>query len=206
MGTVSTHRPPTDLGPPGHAEDAVLVARVRKGDLGAFEVLVVRYRDLAVRIAAGIVGRDEAEDAAQDAFLRALHRIESFRGDAPFRVWLMRIVTNTALNARARRRPVPVENQEETTASPEGEALSPASMLERSEARDRLAAKITTLRPEHQTVLVLRDLEGLSYGDIAVIAEVPVGTVKGRLHRARAEMAHLLRTNTYDWDLPDDGD
>lgn len=205
MATISPHDATGARAERPADDDAARVARVKQGDLRAFEELVVRHRGTAVRIAAGIVGRDDAEDVAQDAFLRALHRIDSFRSDAPFRVWLMRIVTNTALNAKARRRPIPVENPEEPEPSPEGEALSPASLLERSEARERLASKITLLRPEHRAVLVLRDLEGLSYGDIAAVVDVPIGTVKGRLHRARAELVDLLRHNTYDWELPADG-
>ena len=201
MATVSAPHARSDF---ARDEDGLVVARVRAGDVDAFERIVVRYRDVAVRVAAVIVGRDEAEDVTQDAFLRALHRIDQYRGTAPFRAWLMRIVTNTALNALERRRAIPVEEVEEPEPSPEGEALSPASLLERAEARARLAGKITRLRPEHRAVLVLRDLEGLSYNEIADVVDVPVGTVKGRLHRARAELVDLLRHNTYDWELPPD--
>ena len=96
MATVSAPHARSDF---ARDEDGLVVARVRAGDVDAFERIVVRYRDVAVRVAAGIVGRDEAEDVTQDAFLRALHRIDQYRGTAPFRAWLMRIVTNTALNA-----------------------------------------------------------------------------------------------------------
>lgn len=202
VATVPIRRSPSQVPPRDTDTDAV--ARVKAGDVDAFEVLVVRHRDLAVRIAAGIVGRDEAEDVVQDAFLRALHRIELFRGDAPFKVWMMRIVHNTAINTLEKRRPTPVETVEEHEAGPDAEALSPISMVERSEARQLLAGKITQLRPEHRAVLVLRDIEGLSYSDIAEVVKVPVGTVKGRLHRARAELVDLLRHNSYDWELPAD--
>ena len=189
MATVSA---PRARGAFTHDEDGLVVARVRAGDIDAFEQLVVRHRDVAVRVAAGIVGRDEAEDVTQDAFLRALHRIDQYRGTAPFRAWLMRIVTNTALNTLERRRAIPVEDVEEPEPSPEGEALSPASMLERSEARERLAGKITRLRPEHRALVVLRDLEGLSYEEIMTITGLPEGTVKSRLHRARAALREAI--------------
>jgi RNA polymerase sigma-70 factor (ECF subfamily) len=80
----------------------------------------------------------------------------------------------------------------------------PARLLVESERRRRLESKITELRPEHRTVLVLRDLEGLPYDEIAEITESPLGSVKGRLFRARREMIDIMRRNTYDWELPDD--
>jgi RNA polymerase sigma-70 factor (ECF subfamily) len=75
-------------------------------------------------------------------------------------------------------------------------------MLEAGERRQRLQAKLRLLPPQHRAVLVLRDIEGLSYEEIADVTETPLGSVKGRLHRARRELADLLRTNTYDWELP----
>ena len=81
-----------------HALDAELVRRTTRGELGAFEQLVDRHRSVVVRVAARIVGTDEAEDVSQDAFLRAFHRLPHFRGDAPFRAWLLRITHNAALD------------------------------------------------------------------------------------------------------------
>ena len=115
-----------------------------------------------------------------------------------------RIVHNTAINTLEKRRPTPMETVEEREPGPAAEDLSPIAMVERSEARQLLAGKNTQLRPEHRAVLVLRDSEGLSYNDIADVVKVPVGTVKGRLHRARAELIELLRHNSYDWELPAD--
>ena len=82
------------------------------GELAAFETLVERHRDVVFRVAARIVGRAEAEDVSQDAFLRAFHRLSAFRGDASFRVWLLRITRNAALDERARRRAEPVDSLE----------------------------------------------------------------------------------------------
>src|SRR3954447_3397268 len=92
-------------------DDTELVRRTTLGELAAFEELVDRHRPVVVRVAAGIVGADDAEDVSQDAFLRAFHRLERFRGDAPFRSWLLRITHNAAIDHLARRRPEPVDPQ-----------------------------------------------------------------------------------------------
>ena len=190
-------------------DDHTLVRRTLGGDLGAFDVLVRRHRDVVYRVAARIVGRDDAEDVAQDAMLRAFHRLRQFRGDAPFRSWLLRITHNTALNAldqrRSEREAESIEELDLPADGPSDRARAPAARLEAGERRDRLATKIGSLRPQHRSVLVLRDLEGLSYDEIAQVTDTPVGSVKGRIHRARRELIELLRNNTYDWELPADG-
>ncbi len=183
--------------------DEALVRRTLAGDIGAFETLVERHRRVVYRVAARIVGEAEAEDVAQDAFLRAFHRLSRFRAEASFRSWLLRITHNAALDSLARRRAEPletVEEQEETL--PASGARSPADQLEIDEKRDRLASKLRLMQPVHRSVLVLRDLEGLSYEEIAHVTGSPLGSVKGRLHRARRELIELLRANAYDWELP----
>lgn len=184
--------------------DLLLVNRTRGGDLHAFEDLVERHRDVVFRVAARIVGSRDAEDVSQDAFLRAFHRLGSFRGEGSFRAWLLQITHHAAVNALARRREVAdteaVEAAEELDSSA---TRLPAERLEERERRERLELKLIGLRPAHRAVLVLRDLEGLSYDEIAGITDVPLGTVKGRLHRARGELIELLRANTYDWELPE---
>jgi RNA polymerase sigma-70 factor, ECF subfamily len=183
--------------------DRELVDRAQAGDLGAFEALVERHREVVFRVAARIVGPLDAEDASQDAFLRAFHRLGSFRGDAPFRAWLLRIAHNTALNLQARRWPEPVSSVEPLLGTPEAEVeRTPADRLEGRERRERLETKVRLLSPAHRAVLVLRDIEGLSYEEISAVTETPIGSVKGRLHRARGELIEILRRNTYDWELP----
>jgi RNA polymerase sigma-70 factor, ECF subfamily len=184
--------------------DRELVDRARTGDIAAFEELVERHRDVVYRVAARTVGHDEAEDVSQDAFLRAFHRLPSFRGEAPFRAWLLSITRNAALNQLARRRPEPVESVDPLVEAADGERQrTPADRLEGRERRDRLEAKVRMLTPAHRVVLVLRDIEGLSYEEISEFTESPLGSVKGRLHRARGELIELLRRNTYDWGLPE---
>jgi RNA polymerase sigma-70 factor, ECF subfamily len=183
-------------------EDSVLVVGVTRGDLGAFERLVERHRDVVVRVASRIVGDDEAEDVSQDAFLRAFHRLERFRGDAPFRSWLLRITHNAALDHLARRRPQPVDPSELDRSESDSRQREPAERLELRERIERLERKLHGLAPAHRAVLILRDIEGFSYEEIAAITDTPLGSVKGRLHRARRDFIEMLRANTYDWELP----
>ncbi len=196
-----TAKPRAGLQEPVPVADEVLVDRARHGDLGAFAQLVERHRAVVLRVAARVVGPDEAADVSQDAFLRAFHRLDRFRGQGPFRAWLLRITHNAALSALARR-PDPAPPPEVLEEQPADEARLPAARLEARERRERLAGKLTLLRREHRVVLVLRDVEGLSYEEIAEVTEMPLGSVKGRLHRARGELIDLLRRNTYDWELP----
>jgi RNA polymerase sigma-70 factor, ECF subfamily len=185
-------------------EDAVLVKRARNGDMRAFEELVDRHRAVVFRVAARVVGPHDADDVSQDALLRAYHRLHSFRGEGSFRAWLLRIVHNTALNQLERRVPEPVGGSDdiERTAPPPETGREPASRLELRERAERLELKLGGLRAEHRAVLVLRDLEGMAYDEIALITDSPLGSVKGRLHRARKELIEILRDNTYDWELP----
>ena len=186
--------------------DGDLVRKTLGGDLAAFEALVERHRDVVFRVAARVVGRSEAEDVTQETFLRAYHRLGRFRGESAFRTWLLRIAHNTAVNAARRRLPEPVDTHadEEEGSTPDPSAREPVSALEDSERRERLELKLGELRAEHRAVLVLRDLEGMAYEEIATVTDTPIGSVKGRLHRARREMIEIMRTNSYDWELPDE--
>ena len=185
---------------PADADHAYVAATLR-GDLHAFEALVERHRDVVVRVAARIAGRDEAEDVSQDAFLRAFHRLARFRADASFRAWLLQITHNAAIDHISRRRPEPVEEVVEDTEPTV--ARLPAERLESRERMARLERKLRGLSPEARVVVVLRDIEGLSYEEIAAITQAPLGTVKARLFRARRDLIEMLRTNTYDWELPE---
>ncbi len=184
--------------------DDILVERTLQGDLRAFEELVERHRDVVFRVAARIVGPEDAADVSQDAFLRAFHRLSGYKGDAYFRVWLLQITHNAAINTATRRRPQPVDAQLELGESSDASDSErrPVESLERREQERRMQLKLGSLRPSYRSLIVLRDVEGLAYDEIAELLEMPVGSVKGRLHRARAELIELLRNNTYDWELP----
>jgi RNA polymerase sigma-70 factor (ECF subfamily) len=186
------------------ADDEALVGRARAGDLDAFRELVERHRSLVTRVAARVVGSDDAEDIAQETFLRVYHRLGQFRGESPFRAWLLRIAHNVALNSIARKQ-LPRANEDESAedvVDERGLTRMPAEALESEERRLRLQDKLQLLPAPHRTALVLRELEGLSYEEIADATEAPLGSVKGRIHRARQELIELLRANTYDWELP----
>jgi RNA polymerase sigma-70 factor, ECF subfamily len=187
------------------ADETVLLERAKHGDLDAYGQLVDHHRDVVFRVAARVVGRDEADDVTQDALLRAFSRLDSYRGTGSFRSWLLAITHRAALNTLARRRPEPrgsADDLDGVSPPQPADGREPASSLEERERRLRLELKLGELRVEHRTVLVLRDLEGLAYDDIATVTGSPLGTVKGRLARARDELVDILRNNTYDWELP----
>jgi RNA polymerase sigma-70 factor, ECF subfamily len=183
--------------------DEDLVARARTGDLSSFETLVERHRDVVYRVAARIVGRDDASDVSQDAFLRAFNRLDQLSGEGSFRSWLLQITHNAAVSHAGRRRPEPIDPALAEGDERSDRVLTPALALEQRERVARLEAKIRLLKVEHRAVLVLRDVEGLSYEEVGEATETPLGSVKGRLHRARRELIDLLRHNTYDWELPE---
>jgi RNA polymerase sigma-70 factor, ECF subfamily len=180
--------------------DDELVRRTLRGDLTAFEELVTRHGPVVHRLATRIVGPDDADDVSQDALLRAFHRLERYRGQGAFRAWLLQIAHNTAISALRRRRE-PAEDAAVLDERPSEDRL-PADRLELRERLERLEGKLALLRPEHRAVIVLRDVEGLSYDEVARVTATPLGSVKARLHRARGELIDLLRANTYDWELP----
>jgi RNA polymerase sigma-70 factor (ECF subfamily) len=185
------------------SDDEGLIERTLRGELSAFEQLVERHRGVVFRTAARIVGRDEAEDVTQDAFLRAFHRLQQYRGTAAFRTWLLQITQNAAFDTLSRARRHPTEAESQPPDVPDRDPVrQPAAALERRERQQRLEGKLGLLRPEYRSLLVLRDLEGFSYTEIAAVLEMPLGSVKGRLHRARDELIELLRNNTFDWELP----
>lgn len=186
------------------ATDSELVDRAREGDAAAFEALVERHREVVHRVAARIGGRDAADDVSQDAFLRAYNHLPEFEGRGAFRSWVLQITRNAALNERVRRRPEPAGSSMDMEGGDTIEVAekTPATALEERERGERLELKLGELRFEHRAALVLRDLEGFSYDEIALVTESPVGSVKGRIHRARRELIEILRNNTYDWELP----
>jgi len=143
---------------------------------------------------------DNAEDAAdvvQDAFLNAYQSLNSFKGDAEFFTWLYRIAFNSAISLKRKRRAVLRLDWEEGNSTglepADCSAFSePGSSMERSEEEAILQSALNRLSPEHRAVLILKDIEGQRYEDMAEILDVPVGTIRSRLHRARLELRDLL--------------
>jgi RNA polymerase sigma-70 factor, ECF subfamily len=174
--------------------DLGLVQRVQKGDKTAFDLLVRKYQHKVVKLVTRYL-RDpsDAEDVAQEAFIKAYRAIPQFRGDSAFYTWLYRIAINTAKNAIVSRDRSPVDfdldlqNVEESNSMQLrlADSETPESLLQTEEIRTTVNEAIEALPEDLRTAIVLRELEGLSYEDIAQAMDCPVGTVRSRIFRAR---------------------
>jgi RNA polymerase sigma-70 factor (ECF subfamily) len=177
----------------GLTDDARLLARLRAGDSRAFEELVTMYQHRVFGVALRMLGnRAEAEEIAQDTFLRAHRSLAEFRGEARLGTWLYAIASRLCLNrltAGPRRR----ERRDDAALlqAPAGEADAVAA-LERGELEAALHQAIAALPEDRRIVVVLRDLEGLSYEEIGEVLGVPLNTVRSRLHRARLDLKSKL--------------
>lgn len=182
--------------------DAELVARVQRGDKRAFDLLVLKYQRKIMRLLSRMV-RDpsEVEDVAQEAFIKAYRALPQFRGDSAFYTWLYRIAINTARNwqvANARRPSTPnaIETEDGETFSAIDtltDISTPESVLASRQIVDTVNAAIHTLPEDLRTAIVLREIEGMSYEDIAQSMGCPIGTVRSRIFRAREAIAAQLR-------------
>jgi RNA polymerase sigma-70 factor (ECF subfamily) len=172
-------------------DDQSLIAACRAGDSDAFGELVRRYQDRLYPTLLRLAGRpDDALDLLQDVFLRAYLKLGHFHGESSFYTWLYRLAVNLALSDRRRRRPAPPPAVEPAEAFGHSD---PAGPLLQAERERRVHEAIAALAPEHRAVVVMKDLDGLPYEEIATILKVPVGTVRSRLHRARNELKERLR-------------
>ena len=182
--------------------DRQLVARAQRGDKQAFELLVEKYQRKLARLLSRFI-RDpaEVEDVTQEAFIKAYRALPAFRGDSAFYTWLYRIGINTAKNylmAMGRRAPTSTEVEaEDAEGFEEGEQLrdinTPESMLLSNEIARTVNATIEQLPEELRTAIQMREIEGMSYEDIAKAMDCPIGTVRSRIFRAREAIAAQLR-------------
>jgi RNA polymerase sigma-70 factor (ECF subfamily) len=183
---------------PGGASDALL-ERARRGDGRAFEQLAREIERPLYRHAARMLGPDDAEDAVQDALLSAWKSLASFEGTS-FRAWIFRIVTNRALDklrARKRRPELPLDPPTENDdsagwAEPVAAGPELADLAADREALRVVEEALATLPAEQRAVLLLRDVEGFAYEEIATITSTEVGTVKSRIHRGRLAVRNIL--------------
>ncbi|MGE3179959.1 MAG: RNA polymerase sigma factor [Vicinamibacterales bacterium] len=178
--------------------DEALIARVVEGDEHAFGVLVSRHQARVFRLARAMTrGRDAAEDVLQQTFLAAWRGLRGFRGEASVRTWLLTIARHAALQRESRvaREPIDDTPIDELGIQAGWGQADPERLAIRSEAHARLSAALAGLDPGDREVLTLRELEGLSGEETALLLGVSLAAVKSRLHRARLRLAAALRTD-----------
>ena len=189
---VPPHKPEFD--------EQALIAAAQRGSLPAFNQLILHYQGLAFNVAYRILGdTDSASDATQDAFIKAFQKLDQYRGGS-FKAWMLRIVTNTCydtLRARKRRPTISLESEDEDMDSEHDARLldtteRPDAYVLRQELAGAIQSAIELLPADQRTALVLADIEGLDYQEIADVTNSALGTVKSRLSRARAKMRDML--------------
>lgn len=181
----------------GFTDDQGLVDACRAGQSEAFGILVRRYQDRLYPTLLRLTGcAEDASDLLQTAFLRAFEKLGRFHGDSSFYTWIYRIAVNLALSDRRRRslrRVAPARGGDVPESADDQAASDPALPLERAERDAQIQQALNALPPDYRAVVVLKDLDGLRYEQIADVLGVPVGTVRSRLHRARAELRDRLK-------------
>ncbi len=186
-------------------EDTILIEAFQKGDKVAFDKLVLKHTKRVFNLCFRLLGDyEEANDSAQETFIRVYRALRKFRFEAAFSTWLYRIAVNTCKNKlksaayRQKKRTVswdnPISSHSPTVLEVQEESQSPAIELEKKERMRVIQEAINALPPEHKEVVTLRDIEGLSYEEIAEITGLSLGTVKSRLARARSDLRKRLRS------------
>ena len=181
-------------------QEAAIVRKVLGGDANAFETLVLEYEKNVYNIALRMTGNSEdAADMTQEAFIKAYNSLQAFRGDSKFSVWLYRIVSNVCLDflRSKNRRPtvslsVEDDDGEDAQLDVADESQSPELLLDRKLTRDSVRRGLDSLPPDYRQILLLREIQGLSYDEIAQALGLEVGTVKSRIFRARKRLCNFL--------------
>ncbi len=181
-------------------DEAELIARAKKGDREAFGALVKRYERRVIGVALAVVhNQDDALELAQETFVRAFENLGSFESRSSFSTWLYRIAANLAIDFWRREgrynvlRGEDAENELRRLPSARGDSFTAAT---RSELGERLSKALEQLTPEHRAVILLREVEGLSYDEISEVLNCPRGTVMSRLHYARSRLRGILKDFT----------
>ena len=179
-------------------DDQRLIADCLQGRTEAFGVLVSRYQDRLFNTVVRLLDHaEDARDVVQEAFIHAFQSLHAFKGDSLFYTWLYRIAVNAAISYKRKHKGILRLNR----GGPDGESVDPADRsefsrpghaLEMAEEEKRVHEALSRLSPEHRAVLVLKDMEGQKYEDMAETLQVPIGTIRSRLHRARLELREIL--------------
>jgi RNA polymerase sigma-70 factor, ECF subfamily len=185
-------------------DDRRLITETMRGKTASFGLLVRRYQDRLFNAVLRVTDNaDDAADVVQETFINAYQSLNSFKGESEFFTWLYRIAFNAAISQRRKKKATLSFDLSPNgdrgghgdrihEPADESEDSRPEAALERSEDELRLQAALNKLSPEHRVVLVLKDIDGQRYEDIADVLDVPIGTVRSRLHRARLELRDLL--------------
>ena len=192
LDAVADNKPLADL---RTADDRALAEYAATGDFGAFEELVRRYRNDVYALSVRYVrNREEAWDIAQEAFIKAHRGLRRFRGDASFKTWMLRITANQCKDyLKKRRLPTVAIEDLGGTEYAASHAAQPDEALGASELGESIQAAMDKLSHKHKTAFILRELEGLSYEEMAQAMNCSMGTVMSRLHHARKKLQNLLR-------------
>ena len=181
-----------------NADDHRLISECLKGDGAAFGALVTRYQDRLYNTVFRMVDNaEDARDVVQETFLSAYQSLAGFKGDSLFFTWLYRIAINNAISMKRKRRAVlrlapALQADGVPEPADSSETVQPGRAMEMAEDERRVHQALNRLSAEHRVVLVLKDMEGRKYEEMAEILEVPIGTIRSRLHRARLEMRDIL--------------
>ena len=179
-------------------DDRRLIQECLNGRSAAYGELVRRYQDRLFNTVYRLLDNaDDANDVVQEAFISAYQSLESFKGDAQFFTWLYRIAMNAAISLKRKRRvalSIETGSKGDLSIDPIDETAfnQPGDLIERQEQEAQLLEALNKLSPEHKAVLILKDIEGQKYEIIAEVLQVPIGTIRSRLHRARMELRELM--------------
>ena len=180
------------------SDEKQLIRECLAGRTEAFGELVIRYQDRLFNALSGIMGSpDDARDVAQDAFVQAFQKLKTFRGQSAFYSWLFRIALNAAASQkrRTKRKPASIDAARDQSANDPPDRRPdavPSHALEANERRAAVQSALAQLPAEFRIPLVLKEIDGMKYHEIAVIVGCPVGTVRSRIHRARTELRQRL--------------
>lgn len=177
-------------------EDDRLILQTLAGESSAFEGLIEKYQNRLYHSMTHVLRNStDAEDIVQETFVKAFTKLSTFRGGSQFYTWLYRIAHNSAISQIRKRKPIESLDHDSgvSAATLEGHDVSPSQRIEQQEQSQQLNDALGRLKEEQRRVLVLRELDGLDYDAISEILEVPVGTVRSRLHRARTQLKEELQ-------------
>jgi RNA polymerase sigma-70 factor, ECF subfamily len=181
------------------SNDVRLIDETLNGDCQAFGELVKKYQNRLYNTIVHVVGsHEDAQDIVQDTFVQAFDKLNTFRSRSSFYTWIYRIAFNYSISKLRRKREVLVDYNDEATPKPFDRDDAPEDGLLREERSRRVREALSVLSDEHRVVLVLRELDDCGYAEISEILDLPIGTVRSRIHRARSEMRYELKDLLHD--------